>query len=249
MSLPEITSRDEWLVARKQLLQREKERTRAGDALKADRRRLPMVPIDKPYVFQGLQGEASLVDLFEGRRQLILQHFMFDPSWKEGCPSCSAEADELSAGLLAHLHARDTTFASVARAPLDKIERYKARKGWTHPFYSSHGSDFNYDFHTTIDESVAPLEVNYRTRAELEACLPSSWILTAEQPFEMPGISCFLRDSDDVFHTYATYARGAEELGGAYAFLDLTALGRQEDWEEPKGRAADPYGAMPNFAV
>jgi predicted dithiol-disulfide oxidoreductase (DUF899 family) len=249
MSLPEITSRDEWLVARRQLLQREKERTRAADALKADRRRLPMVRIDKPYVFQGPQGEVALVDLFEGRRQLILQHFMFDPSWEDGCPSCSAEADELSAGLLGHLHARDTTFASVARAPLDKIERYKARKGWTHPFYSSHGSDFNYDFHATIDESVAPLEVNYRTRAELEASSPSSWILTTEQPFEMPGISCFLRDSDDVFHTYATYARGTEELGGAYAFLDLTALGRQEDWEEPKGRAADPHGALPNFAV
>jgi predicted dithiol-disulfide oxidoreductase (DUF899 family) len=249
MSLPEITTRDEWLAARKRLLTREKELTAARDALNADRRRLPMVRIDKPYVFEGPQGEVKLLDFFEGRRQLILQHFMFDPSWEDGCPSCSAEADEVADGLLAHLHARDTTFASVARAPLAKIEAYGARKGWTYPFYSSYGSDFNYDFHTTIDESVAPLWVNYRTRAELEQARPSSWILEAEQPFEMPGISCFLREGDDVFHTYATYARGTEALGGAYAFLDLTALGRQEDWEQPEGRAADPYGAMPNFAV
>ena len=249
MSLPEITSRDEWLVARRQLLQREKERTRAADALKADRRRLPMVRIDKPYVFQGRRARSALVDLFEGRRQLILQHFMFDPSWEDGCPSCSAGADELSAGLLGHLHARDTTFASVARAPLDKIERYKARKGWTHPFYSSHGSDFNYDFHATIDESVAPLEVNYRTRARARGVVAVELDPHHGAAVRDAGHQLFLRDSDDVFHTYATYARGTEELGGAYAFLDLTALGRQEDWEEPKGRAADPHGALPNFAV
>ena len=126
-----------------------------------------MVRIDKPYVFEGPGGEATLLDLFEGRRQLILQHFMFDPAWEDGCPSCSADADEMSDGLLAHLHARDTTFAAVSRAPLAKIEAYKERKGWTFPWYSSFGSDFNYDFHATIDESVAPLEVNYRTRAEL----------------------------------------------------------------------------------
>jgi predicted dithiol-disulfide oxidoreductase (DUF899 family) len=249
MSLPDVTSREEWLAARKRLLKREKELTAARDALNADRRRLPMVQVDKPYVFDGPQGRVALVDMFEGRRQLMLQHFMFDPAWEDGCPSCSAEADELSAGLLGHLHVRDTTFASVGRAPLAKIEAYKARRGWTHPFYSSYGSDFNYDFHTTIDESIAPLEINYRSRAELEQAMPSSWALTAEQPFEMPGISCFLREGDDVFHTYATYARGTEALGGAYAFLDLTALGRQEDWEEPKGRAADPRGAMPDFAM
>jgi len=121
-------------------------------------------------------------------------------------------------------------------------------QGWTYPFYSSYGSDFNYDFHTTIDESVAPLWVNYRTRAELEQARPSSWILEAEQPFEMPGISCFLREGDDVFHTYATYARGTEALGGAYAWLDLTALGRQEEWEEPKGRADLARVAQPDFA-
>jgi predicted dithiol-disulfide oxidoreductase (DUF899 family) len=249
MSLPDVTSRDEWLAARKQLLTREKELTRARDALNADRRRLPMVAMDKPYAFEGPNGSASLLDLFEGRRQLFLQHFMFHPSWEDGCPSCSAEADELSQGTLAHLHIRDTTFASVSRAPLAKLEAYRARKGWTFPWYSSYGSDFNYDFHTTIDESVAALEINYRTRAELEEVAPDLWALTAEQPFEMPGMSCFLREGDDVFHTYSTFARGTEAIGGAYAFLDLTALGRQEDWEEPKGRAADPRGAMPDFAV
>ena len=249
MSLPDITSRAEWLAARKHLLSREKELTRVRDALNSDRRRLPMVRIDKPYVFEGPGGKATLLDLFEGRRQLMLQHFMFDPSWEDGCPSCSADADERSDGLVAHLDARNTTFAAVSRAPLAKLEAYKARKGWKFPWYSSHGSDFNYDFHTTIDESVAPLEINYRTRAELEAASPGHWVLTAEQPIEMPGISCFLREGDDVFHTYSVFARGTEAIGGAYAYLDLTALGRQEDWEEPKGRAADPYGAMPDFAV
>ena len=168
MSLPDVRSRAEWLAARKQLLAREKELTRLHDALNSDRRRLPMVLIEKPYVFDGPGGKATLLDLFEGRRQLMLQHFMFDPSWEDGCPSCSADADERSDGLVAHLDARTTTFAAVSRAPLAKLEAYKARKGWTFPWYSSYGSDFNYDFHATIDESVAPLEVNYRTRAELE---------------------------------------------------------------------------------
>jgi predicted dithiol-disulfide oxidoreductase (DUF899 family) len=248
MSLPDVTSRAEWLAARTQLLGREKELTRVRDALNADRRRLPMVRIDKPYAFEGPGGKATLLDMFEGRRQLMLQHFMFDPSWEDGCPSCSADADERSAGLVAHLTARDTTFAAVSRAPLAKLEAYRARKGWTFPWYSSYGGDFNYDFHTTIDESVAPLEVNYRTRDELEGAAPTHWVLTAEQPIEMPGISCFLREGGDVFHTYTTFARGTEAIGGAYAYLDLTALGRQEDWEEPKGRAADPHGAVPDFA-
>jgi predicted dithiol-disulfide oxidoreductase (DUF899 family) len=251
MSLPEITSHDEWLAARKELLAREKELTRASDALNADRRRLPMVRVDKPYRFDGPTGEVGLVDLFEGRRQLMLQHFMFEPTADDGCPSCSAGADEMSEGLLDHLRTRDTTFAAVSRAPLAKIENYRSRKGWTFPWYSSHGSDFNYDFHATIDESMAPLEVNYRTRADLETAgnEAMSWILSAEQPFEMPGVSCFLRDGGDVFHTYSTFARGTEALGGGYAFLDLTALGRQEEWEEPQGRAASPRAAMPDFAT
>src|SRR5829696_10265396 len=125
MSLPEIVSPDAWLAARRELLAREKEMTRARDALSADRRRLPMVRLEKGYVFEGPDGRASLIDLFEGRQQLIVGHFMFDPSWEEGCPSCSAGADEVSDGLLRHLHARDTTFVYVSRAPLEKIEAYK----------------------------------------------------------------------------------------------------------------------------
>jgi predicted dithiol-disulfide oxidoreductase (DUF899 family) len=250
MTLPDISSREDWLAARTSLLAREKELTRARDILNAERRRLPMVQIDKAYAFEGPAGRVGLLELFEGRRQLFVQHFMFDPSWDDGCPSCSAEADELAAGTVAHLHIRDTTFASVSRAPLAKIEDYRKRKGWSFPWYSSSGSDFNYDFHATIDESVAPLEINYRSRAELEASAGESakWVLTAEQPFEMPGFSCFLRDGDSIFHTYSTFARGTEAIGGAYAFLDLTALGRQEAWEEPKDRAANARGAMPDFA-
>ncbi len=250
MSLPEIASRDEWLAARTQLLRREKELTRARDALNADRRRLPMVRIEKDYRFAGPDGEVGLAELFEGRRQLVVQHFMFDPSWEDGCPSCSADADELSDGLLAHLHVRDTTYAAISRAPYAKLADYRERKGWKFPWYSSFGSDFNYDFHTTIDESVAPLEINYRSRAEIEALedAAAAWVLTAEQPLELPAISCFLRHGDAVFHTYTTTARGAESLGGAYAYLDMTALGRQETWEEPKGRAEDAHGAVPDFA-
>ena len=142
-NLPRIVSQDEWTSARKDLLAREKQFTRQRDALSADRRRLPMVRIEKEYVFEGPEGKASLIDLFEGRRQLIVGHFMFDPSWEEGCPSCSAGADEVSDGLLRHLYTRDTTFVYVSRAPLEKIEAYKASKGWTFPWYSSYGSDSN----------------------------------------------------------------------------------------------------------
>jgi len=232
MSLPEVVSRDEWLSVRKALLAEEKELTRRRDALNADRRRLPMVKIEKDYVFTGPDGEARLLDLFDGRLQLIVGHFMFDPSWEEGCPSCSAGADEVSDGLLEHLHARDTTLAYVSRAPLEKLERWKAMKGWSFPWYSSHGSEFNVDFHVTIDESVASPEYNYREGA---------------QPGEYPGTSFFLRDGDDVFHTYSSYARGAEQTGGSYYWLDLTALGRQEEWEEPRGRAASAHSAQPDF--
>jgi predicted dithiol-disulfide oxidoreductase (DUF899 family) len=206
-----------------------------------------MVEIVKDYVFEGPRGEVRLLDLFEGRRQLIVGHFMFDPSWEDGCSSCSAGADEVSDGLLDHLHARDTSLAYVSRAPLAKIERYKARKGWTFPWYSSYGSDFNYDFHVTLDEAVAPLEYNYRTKAEHERA-GTAYYFEAEQPIEAPGSSYFLRVDDRVFHTYSTYGRGAEMTGGSYYFLDLTALGRQEDWEEPKGRAAGAHDAKPDFA-
>src|SRR5215472_13025724 len=166
MNLPQVASRDEWLAARKALLAREKEATRARDALSAERRRLPMVAISKDYVFEGPGGKASLRDLFEGRRQLIVYHFMFDPSWDEGCNACSILVDNM--GHPAHMHARDTTLALVSRAPLSRIEPFKERMGWTLPWSSSFGSDFNYGFHVTTDEAVAPIEYNYRDRAALE---------------------------------------------------------------------------------
>ena len=247
MSLPTIVSRDEWLAARKALLVREKQLTRARDALNAERRRLPMVEITKPYTFTGPDGEATLLDLFGGRRQLILGHFMFDPRWEDGCPSCSAGVDEVSRGLVEHLHQRDTELVYVSRAPIEKLERWKAKQGWFVAWYSSHGSDFNYDFHVTLDESVAPLEYNYRGPQEYEQA-GSAHPFDFEQPIEMPGTSFFLRDGDRVFHTYSTYARGAEMTGGSYYFLDLTALGRQEEWEEPNGRADSARAAQPDFA-
>jgi predicted dithiol-disulfide oxidoreductase (DUF899 family) len=246
MSLPKVVSREEWLAARTQLLAEEKAMTRTRDVLNIKRRELPMVKIDKEYAFDGPGRKAGLIDLFEGRRQLIVQHFMFDPSWDDGCPSCTAAADEISDGLLEHLHIRDTSFAVVSRAPLAKIERYKAKRGWTFPWYSSYGSDFNYDFNVTIDASVAPVMWNYRTMEELERH-GMGWM--SEGSSEQPGHSMFLRDGDDIFHTYSMYARGAEMLGGSYYFLDLTALGRQEEWEEPKGRATDARGARPDFSA
>ena len=225
-----------WLAARKDLLAREKELTRRRDALNAERRMMPMVRVEKDYRFTGPAGSVlPLVDLFEGRRQLIVGHFMFDPSGEDGCPSCSAGADEVSDGLLEHLAARDTTLAYVSRAPIETIERYKAKKGWTFPWYSSFDSDFNYDFGVTLDPSVTPPEYNFRPADDLA-------------PGEYPGTSIFLRDGDDVFHTYSSYARGAEQTGGSYYWLDLTALGRQEDWEEPKDRTADLRSNRPDFA-
>ena len=247
MTLPQIASREEWLAARKDLLAKEKELTRARDALSAERRHLPMVEIDKDYRFEGPQGEVGLADLFDGHRQLIVGHFMFDPSWDDGCPSCSAGADEVSDGLIRHLHARDTTLAYVSRAPLAKIEDYKARRGWTFPWYSSHDSDFNYDFNVTLDETVAPVEYNFRSAAEHRAA-GTGYYVEGDQPIEMPGMSCFLRVDDRLFHTNSVYARGAEMLGGSYYWLDMTALGRQEDWEEPKGRTDAARSASPDFS-
>ena len=246
MSLPKVVSHGEWLEARTQLLAEEKAMTRARDALNTKRRELPMVEIDKDYRFEGPEGTVGLLDLFDGRRQLIVQHFMFDPSWDDGCPSCTAASDEISPGLLAHLHARDTTLVVVSRAPLAKLERYKAKRGWTHPWYSSFGSDFNYDFNVTIDASVTPVMWNFRTLPELEA-VGMGWL--GEGSSEQPGYSVFLRDGDRVFHTYSMYARGTESLGGSYYFLDTTALGRQEEWEEPKGRADAARANVPDFST
>ncbi|MEU5250154.1 DUF899 domain-containing protein [Streptomyces longwoodensis] len=214
MSLPEVVSRAQWRAAREELLLKEKAATRARDALNAQRRRLPMVEVDEEYVFQGGDGKATLPELFEGHRQLVVYHFMFAPEWEAGCRSCSAFLDQI--GHLAHLKARDTAFAAVSRAPYPKLLPFKARMGWTVPWYSSYGSGFNRDFEVTMERD-----------GEL---------------VERPGVSCFLRDGDRVFHTYSTYERGLDGLGSTTSFLDLTALGRQEEWEEPAGRAS-AFGA------
>ena len=237
MSLPQIVDRETWLAAREALLAKEKAATRARDALNVERRMLPMVEVEKDYAFEGPDGTVGLADLFEGRSQLIVGHFMFDPSWEDGCPSCSAGADEVADGFLDHLHSRGTTLAYVSRAPLAKIEDYKRRKAWTFPWYSSFGSDFNYDYDVTLDASVAPAVYNYRTVD-----------MGADGPVEMPGLSVFLHADERIFHTYSNYARGAEMTGGSYYFLDLTPLGRQEDWEEPKGRVASARRGQPDFA-
>jgi len=247
MSLPRIATRDEWLAARTDLLKDEKELTRQRDEINTRRRELPMVLIEDDYVFDGPNGAAHLIDMFEGRSQLIIYHFMFHPEWDEGCPSCTAGIDEVSKGFVEHLKVRDTTFALVSRAPLAKLERYKAARGWDLPWYSSFGTDFNFDFGVTIDASRGFDAYNFRTLDEYAAMGQES-MKTAEQPYDMPGRSCFLQVDGRVYHTYAQYARGLESTGGSYYFLDLTALGRQEEWEEPKGRSASTRNANPDFA-
>jgi predicted dithiol-disulfide oxidoreductase (DUF899 family) len=238
MAFPEIVTREEWLEARKQFLVREKQATRERDALNAERRRLPMVAVEKEYLFDGPEGRVPLVGLFGDGRQLIVQHVMFGPDWDAACPGCTSGIDETADGVLAHLRTRDTTFVLVSRAPLDKLEKYRAVRGWTIPWYSSYGSDFNYDFQATLDRDRQQLVYNYREEPDLVADDPST---------EVPGFSCFLRDGDQVFHTYSTWARGTDTTGSTYSLLDLTALGRQEDWEEPKGRAPRVHGADPTF--
>lgn len=208
MNLPPVVSPTEWQAAREALLAKEKETGRASDALAAERRRMPMVRIDKDYTFDGPNGTASLLDLFEGRRQLLLYHFMFGPNQDAGCDGCSMFVDQI--GHLAHLHARDTSFALVSRAPITSIEAYRKRMGWTVPWYSSFESDFNVDFEVSPETPKAD----------------------AYQDGETFGLSVFLRDGDSVFRTYFTTARGVEALGSVWTFLDLTPLGRQENWED-----------------
>jgi len=225
---PTIATHDEWLEARKALLTQEKELTKQQDRLSAARRRLPMVKVEKEYTFDGPEGKVSLLDLFEGRRQLIVYHFMFDPTWDKGCDGCTGYVNAL--GDLSALQERDTSFVLISRAPLAKLEAYKALKGWDRPWYSSLGSDFNYDFHVTLDEDVAPAEYNYRSQPGGKG--------------EHPGTSIFFRLGDDVFHTYSTYARGGEYLTHTSALFDVTPYGRQEDWEDsPAGWPQRPtYG-------
>jgi predicted dithiol-disulfide oxidoreductase (DUF899 family) len=217
MNRPPVVSAAEWQAAHEQLLAKEKDATHARDALAAERRRQPMTRIDKEYVFEGPNGPASLGDLFDGRRQLIVYHFMFGPNQDVGCDGCSMFVDQV--GHLAHLHARDTSFALVSRAPVAKIEPYKKRMGWTIPWYSSFDSDFN------VDLGLSP-----------ETPQPNEY-----QDGESFGLSVFFRDGDEVFRTYFTTVRGVEALGSVWTFLDLTPLGRQEDWEDsPEGWPRGP---------
>jgi len=196
MNCPEAVSRAEWLVARKDFLSREKEFTRERDALSAARRKLPMVKVDKDYVFEGPKGKAKLPELFDGRSQLIVYHFMFGPDWEEGCPSCSFLCDHID-GTLAHLEHHDVTLLAISRAPLSKIEAYKKRMGWRFKWLSSFGSDFNFDYHVSFTaEEAAKGKIYYNYEM-------------TEGGEEQPGISVFYKgENGDLFHTYSSYARG-----------------------------------------
>jgi predicted dithiol-disulfide oxidoreductase (DUF899 family) len=252
-SQPPVVSDQEWRAARVELLAREKELTRQRDAVSAARRRLPMREVTTDYRFTGPDGEVSLRDVFEGRRQLVVYHFMFQPEWDAGCPSCSFVVDNI--GHLAHLHARDTTLALVSRGPYPLLAAYRERMGWRVPWYSSAGTSFNYDFHVTVDAAVAPVEYNFRDEQQLIEAEGEAWRGWAG---DQPGVSTFLRDGDRVFHTYSAYARALDALMGTYTWLDLTVLGRQEEWEQPPGRADGPavhwlrrhdeYGGRPRSA-
>ncbi|WP_339677760.1 DUF899 domain-containing protein [uncultured Zhongshania sp.] len=212
-NLPDVVSSDEWRVALDQLLIKEKELTRARDALSAERRKLPMVKVTKQYTLEGEHGKTALIDLFEGRRQLIVYHFMFAPDWDAGCGGCSWVIDAMTHP--AHLHARDTSLVLVSRAPREKLEQYRSRMGWTTslPWYSSYDSDFNFDFGATTDKG------------------------------ERHGVSVFIRDGNDIYRSYYSGARGVEYLGSLWTYLDLTPFGRQETWEDsPEGwPQTEPY--------
>jgi len=218
MEMPKVVSREAWLRARKELLAKEKEWNRQRDALSAERRKLPMVRVERDYVFEGPNGRRTLGALFEGRRQLLVYHFMFDPTWDEGCKACSFVADNFS-GALVHLAARDTSFAVISRAPFAKIEPFRKRMGWSFPWLSSFGTEFNYDFRVTLDEEHT--EYNYAPVSAQPARYPRGG--------EREGLSAFLRDGDRLFHTYSTYQRGLDPFLNTYNFLDHTPLGRQEN--------------------
>jgi predicted dithiol-disulfide oxidoreductase (DUF899 family) len=213
-----VVSREQWNAERKTLLAREKELTRLRDQIARERRALSWVRIEKNYVFDTLEGPRTLSELFEGRRQLLVQHFMFAPGWEEGCKSCSFMADH-SDGMNVHLAQRDVTLVAISRAPLAEIERFRQRMGWQFKWVSSHGNDFNRDFGVTFTpQEVAEGEVYYNY---------GMWPFPHE---ELPGVSVFYRDdAADVFHTYSTYGRGVEVMMGAYDLLDLTPKGRDED--------------------
>jgi predicted dithiol-disulfide oxidoreductase (DUF899 family) len=213
-----LASREEWLHARRELLALEKAHTRAGDELARARRALPWVRLDKPYRFEGPSGTVSLAELFQGRSQLIVQHFMFGPRWAEGCPSCSLMADHVD-GALPHLEHRDVTFTAISSAPFAKLAAFRERMGWKFPWVSSNGTDFHREFGVSFTEQQltdGPLDYNFATQAP--------------NVEELQGISVFTRDCDGiVFHTYSTYGRGAEAVMGIYKWLDMAPKGRDEE--------------------
>lgn len=215
---PNVVSHANWIEARKQFLMKEKEFTRLRDELSGQRRELPWERVEKQYVFEGPQGKETFSELFDGRSQVILYHFMFGPGWKEGCPSCSYLADHFD-GITIHLAHRDVTFAVVSRAPIAQIEEFKKRMGWRFHWVSSFGSDFNYDYHVSFtpeERAQGKVEYNYR-----ETTFPSE---------EGPGASAFFKDGNsEIYHTYSTYERGLDILVGTYNFLDMAPKGRDEE--------------------
>jgi predicted dithiol-disulfide oxidoreductase (DUF899 family) len=237
-----IVSRDEWLAARKQLLNKEKELTRLRDQVSAARRDLPWVKIETNYVFDGPHGKETLADLFDGRSQLVVYHFMFAPGWEEGCRSCSFLADHID-GALVHLAHRDVTLLAVSRAPLSQIEAFKRRMGWRFKWVSSYGNDFNRDYHVSFTKDDIARGKTYYNYEERES--PSEG--------EAPGTSVFYQDrTGNIFHTYSSYARGGDMLIGAYNYLDLVPKGRDEDglaftmaWVRHHDRYADNYVVDP----
>ncbi|MGH3724105.1 MAG: DUF899 domain-containing protein [Mycobacterium sp.] len=226
---PDVVTREDWLRARKKLLAREREATHLRDAVNAERRRLPMVQVEKDYVFEGPDGTARLIDMFEGRHTLYIHHFMWIDATNRGCPSCTGAADmtftERDRKLLTD---KGVTMACVSRAPYPSIARYRDEHGWTFPWYSTNDGDFSYDFHVTLDPSRAPVEYNYKSLDELRADGFSDEDLHGD----WPGASVFLRRGNDVFHTYSAFARGLDHSAVGYPFLDLTPYGRQEPWED-----------------
>jgi predicted dithiol-disulfide oxidoreductase (DUF899 family) len=219
MDLPEVVSASDWESAQKELRGKEKELTRRSDELAAERRRLPRAKVEKEYEFEGPRGKAALADLFEGRRQLVLYHFMFGPNQEEGCDGCCMFIDQV--GHPAHLHARDVTFAITSRASFAKLESFRRRLGWEHPWYSWGGGDFGVDFGTS----------------------PAAPKAGAYQDGEGFGLSVLLRDGDEVYRTYFTQSRGVEAIGPVWSFLDRVPFGRQESWEDsPAGYPqGEPY--------
>lgn len=234
---PPIVSQSEWRARRLELLAEEKALTKAYDRVNSLRRRLPMVRMETDYRFMGADGEKKLLDLFDGKCQLIVHHFMFAPEWEKGCPSCTWHAKQF--GDLAPLATADTNMVRISRAPIEKLLAYQAEKGWSMPWYSSFGSEFNYDFMVSLDPSRGPVEYNYKTGEELKTVPGFS-----DEPSEFPGFSVFFRVGGEVFHTYSAYGRGVERLMDVLGLLDITPYGRQEDFEDsPEGWPQSPtYG-------